>query len=130
MKLVCLPVIAMLAACASPPTSENGYAARIAEDVAVSVRQLAEAQILYGDNHPEIVRLKAARASLSASGSGVDAGFGIALVDALNYELAATNKRRAEIALRYGDAHPEMRKCMAVIAALTEALREASLSGA
>lgn len=130
MKVFCLFMFAMLAACVSPPSSENGYATRIAEDVAVSVRQLAEAQTRYGDNHPEVIRLKAAQASLSASGAGAGASFGIALVDALNYELAAANKRRAEMALRYGDAHSDMRKCDAVIAALTEALREASLAGA
>lgn len=115
-----------LAACVSPSASMSSASLSIAEDVAVSVQDLAEAQARYGDSHPQVVRLKATQESLMKSGAAASSSFDGHLVDTLTHQLAQAQSRKAGLALRYGAAHPEMMKCDAVIHALTEALRDAS----
>lgn len=118
MKVVHLLFVAALTACASPPVTEVDASARIADDFAVSIRQLAEAKARYGEKHPEVVRIEAAQASLQQSGRSVDANFDEHVREAVNYQLAIARREGAQLALRYAASHPERIKNAAVIAAL------------
>lgn len=121
-----LIALAVASACVSSPQRLNDASARIAGDVAVAVRELGEVRARYGDNHPEVVRLKSAQASLVASGTAASPDFQNDLVDALTYEMAVARRENAELAMRYGENHLEMKKSSAGIAALTAALGDAA----
>lgn len=123
-----LIALAVASACVSSPQRLNDASARIAGDVAVAVavRELGEVRARYGDNHPEVVRLKSAQASLVASGTAASPDFQNDLVDALRYEMAVARRENAELAMRYGESHLEMKKSAAGIAALTAALGDAA----
>lgn len=124
MKLGYLIIAAALAACASPSTNTavpaQTASARIANDVAQSIRQLAEARTRYGAVHPEVARLEAAQASLMRSGHEVNARFDDDLREAVKYQLAIAQREGAEMALRYSASHPERVKNAAVIEALKD----------
>lgn len=128
MKALPVLVLAMLAGCASPPPPTTPTAAatvsagaRIADELAISVRDLAGMKTRYGDRHPEVVRLEAAQVSLQQSGREASAAFADEFREAAKFQLAIAQRERAELALRYGEAHPDMIRSAAVIAALTEA---------
>lgn len=118
MKFGYLLLAATLAACASPPEIVVNASTRIAEDLALSIRHLAEAKTRYGANHPEVVRLEAAQASLTRSGHEMDAHFDSELREALKYQLALAEREQAELALRYAASHPARVQNAAVIEAL------------
>jgi len=119
MKLGYLLFAVTLAACASPTEIGVNASTRIAEDLALSIRHLAEAKTRYGSNHPEVVRLEAAQASLTQSGHEMSPHFDADLREAVAYQLALAQQEQAELALRYAAAHPAMAKNAAVIEALT-----------
>src|SRR3990167_2795519 len=119
MKFGHLLLAVSLAACASPKEVVVNASTRIAEDLALSIRHLAEAKTRYGANHPEVVRLEAAQASLTQSGHEMEPHFDTDLREAVKHQLALAQREQAELALRYAAAHPARVKNAAVIEALT-----------
>lgn len=124
MKLGYMLFAVTLAACASPPATEKAPAqtasARIADDVAQSMRELAVAKARYGADHPQVARLEAAQASLMQSGREASGRFDDDLREAVKYQLAIAQREGAEMELRYTASHPERVRNAAIIAALTE----------